>query len=162
MQSCVLDHLLRSSLCKVLCFRKLFWGKKAEVIVPSRENARLTIGEDGTLLGLNISEPVSHRNRKSALKGLGAKRNEGWHLKKKQSEFSSWFNSNFYLMQNNVVVTCFLWLIQIVVDKIFNNSKTIKAGDIVLAEKSLRDRSKQTCQKVPCDIVKRAKSVDCI
>lgn len=36
------------------------------VIVPNRENALFTIGDDGTLLGLNISEPVSHRNRTAA------------------------------------------------------------------------------------------------
>ena len=36
------------------------------VIVPSLENARFIIGDEGTLLGLNKSEPVSHRNRRAA------------------------------------------------------------------------------------------------
>lgn len=40
------------------------------VIVPNREKARFTIGDEGTLLGLNISEPVSHRKRGAALEGL--------------------------------------------------------------------------------------------
>jgi len=40
------------------------------VIVPSREKARFTIGDEGTLLGLNTSEPVSHRNRGAAPQGM--------------------------------------------------------------------------------------------
>lgn len=36
------------------------------VIVPSLENALFIIGDEGTLLGLNKSEPVSHRNRRAA------------------------------------------------------------------------------------------------
>jgi len=39
------------------------------VIVPRREKARFTIGDEGTLLGLNTSEPVSHRNRGAAPQG---------------------------------------------------------------------------------------------
>lgn len=40
------------------------------MIVPSREKARFTIGDEGTLLGLNTSEPVSHRNRGAAPQGM--------------------------------------------------------------------------------------------
>lgn len=45
-----------------LYFRMLF------VKLPWRnfDSARFTFGEDGTLLGLNRSEPVSHRNRRAA------------------------------------------------------------------------------------------------
>lgn len=40
------------------------------MIVPNREKARFTIGDEGTLLGLNTSEPVSHRNRGAAPQGM--------------------------------------------------------------------------------------------
>jgi hypothetical protein len=39
------------------------------VIVPRREKARFTIGDEGTLLGLNTWKPVSHRNRGAAPQG---------------------------------------------------------------------------------------------
>lgn len=65
------------------------------VIVPNRENALFTIGDDGTLLGLNISEPVSHRNRTAApweseehQKERQTERKEGkenFHSKKKEN-----------------------------------------------------------------------------
>lgn len=71
LQSCELAHRFRSSLCRVWplpCFLILL--PHPAVIVPNREKARFTIGDEGTLLGLNTSEPVSHRNRGAALQGM--------------------------------------------------------------------------------------------
>jgi len=70
LQSCELAHRFRSSVCRVFplpCFLMLL--PHPAVIVPRREKARFTIGEEGTLLGLNTSEPVSHRNREAAPQG---------------------------------------------------------------------------------------------
>lgn len=67
LQSCELAQRLRSSVCNVFplpCFLMLL--PQPAVIVPSLENARFIIGDEGTLLGLNKSEPVSHRNRRAA------------------------------------------------------------------------------------------------
>lgn len=67
LQSCELAQRFRSSDCKVFplpCFLMLL--PQPAVIVPSLENARFIIGDEGTLLGLNKSEPVSHRNRRAA------------------------------------------------------------------------------------------------
>ena len=72
LQSCALTQRFRSSLWRVLpCFLMLL--PQPAVIVPSLEKARFTIGDEGTLLGLNTWEPVSHRNGRDGTSGYGIK-----------------------------------------------------------------------------------------
>lgn len=60
------------------------------VIVPNREKARFTIGDEGTLLGLNTSEPVSHRNRGAALQGMEMEFTRILHRNKDDSKGEEW------------------------------------------------------------------------
>lgn len=69
LQSWALTHRFRSSLCRVFpCF---LLRPHPAVIVPSLTKARFTIGDEGTLLGLNTWERVSHRNGRAGTSGYG-------------------------------------------------------------------------------------------
>ena len=80
LQSCELAQRLRSSPDNVPCFLR-----PQPVIDPRRENARVIMGDDGTLLGLNRSEPVSHRNCATALLGTRRERETRKTLNNKDS-----------------------------------------------------------------------------